>query len=143
MPDIHLLDSEEDLAPPISSTPPPARSHAASLWPWPCSFTKSAMSPVLQAHESWADHVNSSAGELPCLLLGSGGALRPDTQRRRSYMRVFTRPCAHAGYGSTCPEAPASDCLAEAAGSLCCRSRRNDHVSAGCTAALELSSFFS
>ena len=67
----------------------PARSHAASLWPWPCSSIRSAMSPVLQAHEFWADHVNSSAGEIPGLLLGSGGALRPDAQRRRSYMRVF------------------------------------------------------
>ena len=36
----------------------------------------------------------------------------------------------------TCPEAPASDCLAEAAGWLCCR---NGHESDDCRAAVELS----
>ena len=124
MPDIHLLDSEADLAPPISSTPAPARSHAASLWPWPCSSIRSAMSAVLQAHESWADHVTSSAGGTPCLLLGSGGALRPDAQRRRSYMRVFYETvracwlffhlsrstcfglCGGSGWVSVLPESP-------------------------------------
>ena len=73
---------------PISSTRAPARSHAAGLGPWPCSSVRSTTSPVLQAHETWAGLVNSSAGEIPCLLLGSGGALRPQAQRRRSYQRV-------------------------------------------------------
>ena len=73
---------------PISSTRAPARSHAASLWPWPCSSVRCATSPVLQAHETWAGLVNSSACEIPCLLLGSGAALKPHAQRRRSYQRV-------------------------------------------------------
>jgi hypothetical protein len=55
--------------------------------------------------------------------------------------RAPAKAFVHAGYCSTCPEAPASDCLAEAAGCLCCRSGRHDHVSAGCRAPVELSQF--
>ena len=71
------------------------------------------------------------------------GALLPDEQHGpelpRRHGRATARPFAHAGSSSACRETPASDVLAEAARCMCCRSRRDDHVSVVCRAAVELS----
>ena len=107
MPDVHVLDVEEDLLPPILLTRAPGR----SLFVLHCSH-RSAKSPELQAQESWAALANSqardswadldksSAGEMPCRF-----ALRWRCFGARRKLASLT-----------CIEALAWDCLAEAAG---------------------------
>ena len=114
MRDVHLVEAARDCLLPISSARAPARSHGVSLWLW-CSFSlRSATSPELQVHEPWADLVSSGDGEPKDVSL----LLWQRSNARRKLASV------------TCAEAPASDCLAEAARWLCWR---NGHVSDDCS----------
>ena len=117
----------------------------------------SASSPGLP-RKLWADIVRELWRNLMPFRSSSGAAFLRDPQRRRSCrcmslgsissVRATARnhavwfwlwQCFNARRklaSVTRPEAPASDCLAEAAGWLCCR---NGHVSDDCRAAVELS----
>ena len=134
VPNAHLFDAEGDPAPPFSSTRMPARSALAMSDPQRRRSCKCVSpGPISSTRGPARFHACSSAlAVLQWQMRSIAGAIG---ERRQSYCEQI----AHEGSSSTCPEAPASDCLAEAGGRLCCRTHRNDHVSSGWRAPVQLS----
>jgi hypothetical protein len=130
MPDVHVLDAEEDLLLPITLTRVPARSPALSSASGIPLLTDPQHRRICKCMRLGPN--SSTRKRVSGPIMASRAPLRSHAVS----LWVWRRFDARRKLASlTCPEAPASDRLAEAAGCFCCR---NGHVSAGCRAAVEL-----